>query len=251
MRAIILAAGCGSRLRPLTDNTPKALVPLLGRPLLSYQLEVLRSAGITDIHLVTGYLSHCFNLAAVTLHHNASYLETNMVHSLFVAESLFEPSEDLLICYGDIIYSPGVLASLMASTAPISISVDRSWHDYWQARMPNPFSDAETLKLTSTNRVLEVGRRPSTPADVQGQYIGLIKISAASLPLILESWYSLCSNPPTDYAIPSQMYMTCFLQYLIDCGWDIRASFIDNGWAEVDTISDLEVAPAFSGIPYF
>ncbi|MBK1652709.1 sugar phosphate nucleotidyltransferase [Halorhodospira halochloris] len=55
MRAIILAAGQGTRLRPLTDDRPKCMVELEGKPLLEHQLEVLRGAGIEDIHVVGGY----------------------------------------------------------------------------------------------------------------------------------------------------------------------------------------------------
>ena len=249
MRSIILAAGRGSRLRPITDKLPKSLVPLQGRSLLSYQLDVLRSAGIPDINIVTGYLPECFDIAGVSYLHNPRYMETNMVYSLFVAESLFDPTTDLVISYGDIIYSPAVLKTLLKSNAPISIAADRCWERYWHARMSNPLSDAETLKL-NYDRVTEIGSRPTAYSDIQAQYIGLIKIKALYLPAILEFWNSL--KTPKTYGQPSrdQMCMTSFLQHLVVHGWDIRASLIENGWAEIDTLSDLKVAAHFSGIPF-
>jgi len=59
MRVIILAAGQGTRLRPFTDDRPKCLVELHGRPLLHRQLDVLRAAGLNDIALVGGYRADC------------------------------------------------------------------------------------------------------------------------------------------------------------------------------------------------
>ncbi len=55
MRGVVLAAGDGGRLRPLTDRQPKVLLPVRGRPLISYPLEALVSQGITDIAIVVGY----------------------------------------------------------------------------------------------------------------------------------------------------------------------------------------------------
>ena len=54
MKVIILAAGQGTRLRPLTDNKPKCMVELLGKPLIQHQIETLRRNGIGDIHIATG-----------------------------------------------------------------------------------------------------------------------------------------------------------------------------------------------------
>ena len=58
MRAVILAAGCGERLLPLTKNYPKPLTPVLGKPLLEHIVETAKEAMVTDIVIVTGYLNH-------------------------------------------------------------------------------------------------------------------------------------------------------------------------------------------------
>ena len=61
MRAIILAAGLGTRLRPMTDNTPKALIKVNDKPLVEYQIEYLKEKGIDEIIVVVGYLHEHFD----------------------------------------------------------------------------------------------------------------------------------------------------------------------------------------------
>ena len=66
MKAIILAAGEGKRLRPLTNNTPKGLVNLFGKSLLQWQIETFRSCQIDDISVVRGYLSKMIKFENIT-----------------------------------------------------------------------------------------------------------------------------------------------------------------------------------------
>ena len=147
MTVIILAAGHGTRLRPLTNNKPKCLVELAGKPLLDHQLEVLCAAGVGDIHVVAGYRADKLDRPDFTRHINERYADTNMVSTLFVAESVMTGYSDLIISYGDIVYEPRVLSALCMVDAPISLVVDREWRRYWAARMDNPLSDAETINL--------------------------------------------------------------------------------------------------------
>lgn len=82
MKAIILAAGQGTRLRPLTDHKPKCLVELAGKPMLEHQLTTLRGAGINEIHIVAGYCAEQLDRSDITRHLNLDYASTNMVTTL-------------------------------------------------------------------------------------------------------------------------------------------------------------------------
>jgi choline kinase len=248
MKAIILAAGQGTRLRPLTDHKPKCLVELAGKPLLDYQLEVLRAAGVDDIHVVAGYCADQLDRPDFTRHINERYAETNMVNTLFAAESLMTGDADIIISYGDIVYEPQVLAALLAVDAPIGLAVDREWRRYWAARMDDPLADAETLKLTDGDRVVELGKKPGSYADIQGQYTGLIKIRADHVARLPDVWRAMDGNAIYDGKDYDNMYMTSFIQHLIDSGWEARAAFINNGWAEVDCETDLFVASNFCNV---
>ena len=245
MKAIILAAGQGTRLRPLTDNKPKCLVELAGKPLLDHQLETLRGGGVDDIHIVGGYRAEQLERPGVTLHLNPRYAETNMVTTLFAAEAVMVADTDLIISYGDIVYEPRVLAALQVVDAPVALAVDREWRRYWAARMDHPLADAETLKLADGNRVVELGKEPESYAEIQGQYTGLIKIRADHVAQLPKVWRAMDRDAIYDGKDHDNMYMTSFIQHLIDSGWEARAAFIDNGWAEVDCEADLAVAAKF------
>lgn len=245
MKAIILAAGQGTRLRPLTDDKPKCLVELAGKPLLEHQLVTLRAGGVDDIHIVGGYRAEKLQRPDITLHINERYAETNMVSTLFAAEAVMTGESDLIVSYGDIVYERRVLAALQAVDAPIALAVDRKWRRYWAARMPDPLSDAETLKLTDSDRVAELGKKPQRYDEIQGQYTGLIRIRADQVTSLPEVWRTMDRDAIYDGKTRDKMYMTSFIQHLIDSGWEVRAAFIDNGWAEVDCEADISVATWF------
>jgi choline kinase len=238
MKAIILAAGQGTRLRPLTDDRPKCMVELAGTPLLDYQLRVLRAAGVSDITVIGGYRAEWLAREGVEVRLNPRFATTNMVSTLFSAEALMDGADDLLITYGDIIFEPRVLEALLACNAPIALTVDRQWQRYWSLRMENPLSDAETLKRDG-DRILEVGKKPKGYEEIQGQYMGLIKVRADHAPKLPAVWRALDRNGRYDGKDFDNMFMTSFLQHLIDSGWDVRAALVDNGWLEVDTVEDL------------
>jgi choline kinase len=240
MKAIILAAGHGSRLRPYTDDKPKCMVELAGRPLLHRQLATLRGAGVEDILLVGGYRADKLESDGFRIALNPRHAETNMVSTLFCAEDSMRPGEDLLIAYGDIVYEPRVLRSLLDTDAPVAICVDREWRRFWAARMDDPLADAETLKLAGGDRVVELGKKPKGYDEIQGQYMGLIKVRGDHVETFRNAWHALDRRAMYDGKDFDNMYMTSFLQHLIESGVEVRAAFTDNGWLEVDTVEDLE-----------
>lgn len=240
MKAIILAAGQGTRLRPHTNQKPKCMVELAGKPLLHHQLEALRAVGINKIMLVGGYRADKLDAPGTECAINTRFDRTNMVVTLFCAEDWMTPGEDLLIAYGDIVYEQKVLNSLLKIDAPVAISVDRQWQRLWETRMENPLSDAETLKLVDDNRVTEVGKKPVSFEEIQGQYMGLIKIRGDFVESFRDYWHGLDRTAVYDGKDFDNMYMTSFLQQLINSGIELRAAFTDNGWIEVDTVEDLE-----------
>lgn len=236
-KLVILAAGEGTRLRPLTENIPKCMVPLKGKPLVLHQIETANAAGLTDIHVVGGYRHDAINFEGITKHINKAFASTNMVASLFCAESAL--NGDVIVGYGDIVYQPDVLQSLMKSTAPVAVVVDEKWRAYWSARMNNPLDDAETLKLGDDGKILELGKKASSYNEIEGQYIGLIKFSKDSWSQITPFYHSLDRTLLYEGRNIDEMYMTTFLQLIAENLMPIQAVMIQNGWMEVDKPSDL------------
>lgn len=237
LKAIILAAGEGTRLRPYTLDRPKCLVEVDGRSLLDRQLAVLRAEGIQRVVLIGGYREGMLRRDDTESRVNPRYAETNMVWTLFCAEDALEG--DILLCYGDIVYSREVLQALLRSKADIAVTIDLDWEAYWRARNEDPLDDAETLKLAEDGRILEIGQKPKSLAEIEGQYMGLMKFTAQGMQLLIKTFHDAKGAGSLRGKSLEKAYMTDMLQAMIDLGYRLESVPVRGGWVEVDTVSDL------------
>ena len=239
MRVIILAAGQGTRLRPLTNHKPKCMVELLGQPLIKHQLDVLTKNDIHDIYVATGYLEDKIDFPEVKgKFFNPDYMKTNMVVSLFKALPVME-GDDLLITYGDIVYNEEVIQKVLQDDSKIGVVVDKQWKNYWQSRMEDPLSDAETLKIDYSGNIIELGEKASSYDEIEGQYIGMIKIREDFVSKFISFYNSLDREKTYRGNNFYNMYMTSFLQQITDDLIPLRPIYINNGWMEIDEPNDL------------
>ncbi|MDZ3993774.1 phosphocholine cytidylyltransferase family protein [Pseudomonas sp. Teo4] len=233
MKAIILAAGRGSRMKSLTDERPKCMVELRGKPLLEWQLAALHDAGISDIAIVTGYKRELLADQGLIEFHNPRWAQTNMVSSLACAESWLQ-DEPCIISYSDIFYSAAAVQSLMACTASLAVTYDPNWLALWTDRFGDPLLDAETFCLTPAGTLAEIGNKPTSVHDIQGQYMGLLRFTP-------EGWAEvvrLRSTMPPEQC--DKVHMTHTLQQVIDAGRiPIHALAYAGEWGEVDSSEDL------------
>ena len=240
-RALILAAGQGTRLRPLTNNKPKCMVPLLGTPLLQRQIDTLKSCGVHDIHVAAGYRADQIQARGISITINKHFASTNMVETLFCTLPFVAQEGDLIISYGDIVYQKSNLEALLSCKDEISIMVDSHWLQYWKLRLEDPLEDAETLILDENNYVKELGKKPHNYESIQGQYTGLIKVSSKTIPDFVKCYQALDRSKSYDGKEFQKMYMTSFLQSMIDLGWMVKAVQVRNGWLEIDSCEDLRL----------
>lgn len=242
MKAVILAAGQGARLRPLTDDRPKCMVEFQGRPIIDRLIETLRECGIDEIVVVGGYclsrLEEHLRPSGVKICANPRFAATNMVYTLFCAEKEFD--DDLIISYADIVYTPRVLKTLLENDALLATVVDRDWQRLWRARMQDVLSDAETMRVSAEQTIQELGRKPQTLEEIQGQYIGLTMIRRQALAQVAAFYHRLDPDGLYDGKPRDAMFMTSFLQLLIERVQPVRAAWISGGWAEIDSLRDLE-----------
>ena len=236
IKAIILAAGEGTRLRPYTLDRPKCLVEVNEVSLLDRQLAVLNSESIQSILLIGGYRSNMLKRAGIGLCLNKRFAETNMVWTLFCAED--ELQGDVIISYGDIVYSREVLQELLKSDADIAVAIDLDWEQYWRARNENPLDDAETLKLTTDGQILEIGKKPESLAEIEGQYMGLIKLSGDGTKVLKKVFNDAKTSGGLQGKSVESAYMTDLLQEVIDTGNRVDSVAVHGGWVEVDTVDD-------------
>ncbi|MFJ2531356.1 phosphocholine cytidylyltransferase family protein [Pseudomonas helmanticensis] len=235
MKAIILAAGRGSRMKSLTDERPKCLVELRGKPLLEWQLESLRAAGISDIAVVTGYKRELLAERGLSEFHNPRWAETNMVSSLACAESWLQ-GEPCIVSYSDIFYSPVAVQSLINSDATLAVTYDPNWLQLWTERFGDPLLDAETFRLTAAHTLAEIGNKPQSVDDVQGQYMGLLRFTPEGWAEVVRLRAKLSPQQR------DSMHMTNTLQRVIDAGRvPIEAVAYTGEWGEVDSSEDLSV----------
>lgn len=239
MKMIILAAGEGTRLRPHTLDRPKCLVEVEGVSLLDRHIDVLHSKNIAPIILVGGYLSTMLKRPDVILRLNPRYAETNMVWTLFCAE------DDLIggaiVAYGDIVYSRRTLEALLASPADIAVAVDLDWESYWRERNENPLLDAETLKLAADGRILELGKKPRSMSEIEGQYMGLMKFSAVGVEILRSAFSQATTDGLLGGRPVEKAYMTDLIQAVIDAGHRVDSVQVRGEWVEIDSVSDLQL----------
>ena len=127
MRALILAAGQGTRLKPLTNKKPKCLVKILGKSLLERQVKTLKDNRITKIHVATGFCSEQIKKLGFKTSFNSKFAETNMVETLFSAKEFIKEEGDLVISYGDIVYESKNLRALLTCNDEVALMIDAKW----------------------------------------------------------------------------------------------------------------------------
>lgn len=229
MKAIILAAGRGSRMRALTESKPKGLACLAGKPLLYYQSKSLLAGGADEIGIVTGYLAESTAPFGNIQFHNPAWETTNMVRSLMCADE-FLRGDTCLISYSDIFYTAETVAALAETSADIAISYDKNWLFLWQARNEDPLSDAETFRCTEEGYLIDIGGKPDFLAAVQGQYMGLLKFTPKGWAVISHYLQQIDTQ---------KLHMTGLLSHMLHHGEKIKCIPAVGAWGEVDTASDL------------
>ena len=232
MKAIILAAGRGSRMKEATRSKPKALVCVRGKPLIKYQIEALHSVGISEIAIVTGYMSEKFDCFSNSKFHNPNWMQSNMAYSLTLASSWLRRGP-CIVSYSDIFYGTDILSRLIASTKTIAVGFDPNWYELWSSRFKNVLDDAETFSFDDRNMLIDIGQKANSISEIKGQYMGLIKLEPSG-------WNKIEEIIKTKLAQSIRnCHLTDVLQALVKSGIDIEAVPNFEEWGEVDNLNDL------------
>jgi len=238
VRALILAAGRGSRMGRLGDERPKCLVELAGSSLLARQVAALRRGGAGEIGIVRGYRAERFDFPGLHYFDNPRWSETNMVMSLVAATDWLRQGP-VIVSYADIFYRAALIAGLAAAPGDFVICFDRDWRDLWSRRFAEPLADAETFRLDADGRLLEIGGKTTHIEDIQGQYMGLLKFTPPAWAAV-EAYLGGLEAPVRD-----RLDMTGLLRRLLaDRRFAIETHATAGQWGEIDNPEDVDLYQA-------
>ena len=243
-KALIIAAGLGSRLKKHTENLPKCMLDFGGKTLLQRQLESYKQNEIKDISLVRGYKKEKINYKDIKYFENKDYKNNNILNSIFYAEKVI--NGNIIISYSDILFDKSVVERTLKSDHDISVVVDIDWRGYYVGRKDHPISEAENVIFNSNNEVEKIGKINTGNQEVHGEFIGMIKLSNRGTEIFKEHFHRLKKiywNKPFQRAkIFQKAYLTDFIQELVDIGIKVHCVIIESGWKEIDTVEDYKKA---------
>ena len=243
-KALIIAAGLGSRLKKHTENLPKCMLDFGGKTLLQRQLDSYKKNGIKDISLIRGYKKEKINYKGIKYFENKDYKNNNILNSIFYAENVI--NGNIIISYSDILFDTSVVERTLNSDHDISVVVDIDWRGYYVGRKDHPISEAENVIFNSNNEVEKIGKINTGNEEVHGEFIGMIKLSNRGTEIFKEHFHRLKKlywNKPFQRAkIFQKAYLTDFIQELVDIGIKVHCVIIESGWKEIDTVEDYKKA---------
>jgi len=226
-------------MQALTEERPKCLVPLLGRPILAWTLDALRANGCQDILIVAGWRHEALSAWGDAVRVNPAWQQGNMVRSLMLAEDwlLRAPS---LVVYGDGAYGPSCVQRVLArQNADWVVPIDRLWAALWQRRFANPLDDAESL-VRDGERLLSIGQSRPSLAEVQGQFMGLLHLQPTAW--LRARQHLLAWAAEEGAGAIDRLDMTSLLRRLLLAGEAMQCIEVDGGWVEIDSETDLRCA---------
>jgi choline kinase len=243
---VIIAAGRGSRLEHNTDEIPKTLVEVMGKPMLEWILEAFESAGLArrDVVFICGYRADVIKARYpyFTYVTNHDWQNNNILLSLLMARKYL--TQGFVSTYGDIVYEGAVVQKLVKSPAPIALGCDTAWRRRYVGRTSHPESDAEKLRAHG-RRVVELGRTiPSEQAD--GEFIGVMKLSPEGVSTFTtafdEAERSYGSGVFREGRSFQKAYLIDLLAEMLERGAPMEREDTHGGYMEIDTTQDLDMA---------
>ena len=238
MKAIILAAGMGTRLRPITSSLPKCLVPVNSKPILEHQLEALLTAGVRDVILVVGYLSELVSdrygtmYGGMNIHYvqNHFYDCTNNIYSLWLARQHLD--SQVLLLEGDLVFDPELLQRLAQAPERDVAIVERF----------QPYMDGTVIQANGHQAGRMVLKTHQGNAFDYSSVLKTVNIYKFSQEVLQ---YKIV--PRLESQVAQQrydQYYEAVFSDLISQG-SLRLAILcaaPNKWAEIDTLEDLQTA---------
>jgi choline kinase len=232
MKAVILAAGRGTRIRSVHGEHPKCLIEVENTTILDHQLEALSMVGINDVTIVVGYekeqiIAHvnARKLLTQRIHFidNPAFAITNNIYSLWLALDWLR-GDSFIVLNADVIFDPQILDLAVRPHAPISMIVDPLWRD-------------ETMKVIIVdNHVIRVSKNISRD-EFSGTYIGITVFSKSIQNRVFRKMEDVIAAGRVND------FFNVVVQELANEGVPVGFTSTDGlPWAEIDDPVDLMFA---------
>lgn len=243
MKAIILAAGVGSRIRPMTDNCPKCLLRVGDNTILEMMISHIQDCGINEVVFVLGYLQEKIkgyvktNFPELNAHFviNDRYAETNTGFSLMLAKNLIKDSTFIKFD-ADVVFDKKILKKLIECEYANCLCIDKAIN-----------LDAEEIKviIEDQNRVLKASKTVN-PKEAAGESIGIEKINGETAKLLFAELEIMMEDRQNH-----QEYYESAYERLIENNVPFYALDISGlKWVEIDTKEDFITAENIFGQKY-
>lgn len=241
-RAIFLAASRGAELKELTEDRPKVLIDINGKPLISQSIENFYEHDIKDLSIVRGYKKEAFKFPNIKYFDNDNFETTGELSSLLLAQK--EIVDNCIISYGDILYRKYILSRLLEEKNDITIVVDATVSN----RKVDYVGDFITCSRAHTKNLFD------SPAELvsvkfgafesnlsaHGEWIGLIKTNKVGSEIISKTLLELSTKENF-----SKLKLPDLFQLLLERKVKINVMFIDGHWMDVDTYADVSKGQNF------
>lgn len=224
MKAIILAAGYGSRMYPLMQNMPKCLLTINGEILLSRQVRIMRNCGIEDITIVTGF--HQEKIVElygeeISIRYNPHYEITGNIFSLWVARNLLD--DDVILINADVVYTDRLIKELLRDDNVYCLVVDKraAREDERKVRVVDNL-------IFDTSMIMPA-------SDASGEAIGIAKVKKEGIEAFKKSLFESVKRD-------SHLGWLDTFTDLAEHGEKVNYILIDSPWIEIDTMEDYNEA---------
>ncbi len=239
-RVIFLAASRGSELKELTEDRPKVLIDINGKPLIEQSIDIFNEHDIKDITIVRGYKKEAFKFQNIKYIDNDKYETTGELTSLYLAKK--EIVDHVIISYGDILYRKYILSRLLEEKGDITIVVDATINE----REPNYSGDFVQCSRPHSKKYNDV------PAELKGithgqgiegahgEWIGLLKANKKGAEVMTKAIEELAATPAF-----AELKLTHLMNKLIEKSVKINVMYINGHWLDIDSYADVSRGQKF------
>ena len=241
-RALVLAASRGNNLYELTEDRPKAMLNIRGKPLLQRLVDEFKKRSVNDITVIAGYKSEALDLNGVDIRLNTRYESTGELYSLACARDKF--SDDMVIIYGDLLFRSYILQDLLEHDGEIVIVVDSLINETEITGAPDyawcdrPDDRSMFMQDVRLQRVSEEHSPQDPPC---GRWTGMMRIRSRGRLWLEQALDELGALPGYD-----KLTLPDLLNHLTRSGRPVTVHYINGHWLDVNSVNDIDRAGDFT-----